>query len=69
MSDRMRRAWLESAYSMACAPLKQLEQYGSNEEAARLLNDIRAQLRQVIYLLMHDEECPVDLPDNWEGKS
>ena len=68
MSERMRRIWLESAYCMANKPLQQLEKYGTNEEASKLLNDIRAQLRQVIYLLMHDEECPVDLPDNWEDK-
>lgn len=69
MSERTRRLWLETAYAMACKPLQQLEQHGANEEASHLLNDIRAQLRQVIYLLMHDEECPVDLPDNWESKS
>lgn len=66
MNEKMRRLWLESAYLASCKPLQQLEQYGSNEEASLLLNDIRAQLRQVVYLLMHDEECPVDLPDNWE---
>jgi hypothetical protein len=69
MSERMREIWLKSAYAMACKPLHQLEEYGANEEASRLLNEIRAQLRQVIYLLMHDEECPVDLPENWESRS
>ena len=68
MSEKMRRIWLESTYAAACKPLEQLERHGANEEASQLLNDIRAQLRQVVYLLMHDEECPVDLPDNWGNR-
>lgn len=69
MSERMRQIWLKSAYAMVCKPLQQLEEHGANEEASRILNEIRSQLRQVIYLLMHDEECPIDLPDNWESQS
>jgi hypothetical protein len=65
----MRQIWLGSAYAMVCKPLQQLEEYAGNEEASRMLNEIRAQLRQVIYLLMHDEDCPIDLPDNWESRS
>jgi hypothetical protein len=65
----MKKIWLESAYALACKPLQQLEEHGANEEASRLLNEIRAQLRQVIYLLMHNEECPVDLPENWDSRS
>jgi hypothetical protein len=69
MSERMREIWLRSTYAMACKPLRQLEEYGANEEASRLLNEIRGQLRQVVYLLMNDEECPFDLPENWDSRS
>lgn len=55
-----------------CKALKELEaDCGEGEvgqETKRHLANQRAQLRALIYALLHGGEPPVDLPDNWEDK-